>query len=309
MSLRAFWQIILQAGEAWLDDRAPRIGAALAFYTALSLSPLLVIVLAIAGLIYGEEAARGGVAHQISGMVGDQLAITIEEMIANSKKPKTSIIAIVIGVITLIVGATGVFGELQDAINDVWKVRRKRGRPVWTFVRARFLSFGMVLGVGFLLTVSLALTAGLEAVRVYMTGLLPGAAVVLHVVNFAITFLIEGFLFGMIFRVLPDARLAWRDVAFGAFLTAAMFNLGKYLIVLYLGFSSVGSAFGAAGSVVALLVWIYYSTQILMFGAEVTKVVAERSGRRIAPAKGAEAIPGADTPVIQTVKEKVIPDG
>ena len=298
MNWKSFRDTILKAGEAWIDDKAPRIGAALAFYMALSLSPLLVIFLAIAGMIYGEEAARGGIADQIAGVVGEQSAKSIEEILANSKKPGSGILALVIGAVTLIFGATGVFGELQEAMNDVWKVRPKPGRPISTFLRARFLSFGMVMGVGFLLVVSLVLSTAMGAARQYMTDLLPALALVFQLLNFLLTFAVEFFLFGMIFKVLPDAKLSWRDVLFGALLTAGLFNVGKYLIVLYLSLGGVGSAFGAAGSVVALLVWIYYSTQILIFGAEVTKVVAERAGRRIAPSHGAEAIPGADTPVI-----------
>ncbi len=297
MNIKSVWGIVREAGEAWIDDRAPRIGAALAFYTALSLSPLLVIVLAIAGLVYGEEAARGGVSGRIAGFVGQREAETIETVLSNSKAPETGVLALAVGVVTLILGASGVFGELQEAMNDIWKIRPKRGKPISTFLRSRFLSFGMVLGVGFLLIVSLFLSTALEAVRQYLTGYLPGSAAGLQVVNFIITFFIEAVLFGMIFKVLPDAKLAWRDVSFGALLTAALFNLGKFLIVLYLGHSGIGSPFGAAGSMVALLVWIYYSTQILLFGAEVTKVVAERAGRRILPAAGAEAIPGASTPV------------
>ena len=297
MNWRSVWKIIHRAGDAWLDDRAPRIGAALAFYTALSLSPLLVIALAVAGMVYGEEAARGGIADRIKDLVGEPGAESIEAILANSKKPQSGALALSVGLITLIIGATGVFGELQEAMNDVWKVRPKRGRPIWTYIRTRFLSFGMVMGIGFLLVVSLGLSTILEAVRHYVTGLLPSAALGFQLLNLAITFLIEASLFGMIFKVLPDAKLAYRDVAFGALLTAFLFNLGKYLIILYLSLGGVGSAFGAAGSVVALLVWIYYSTQILLFGAEVTKVVAEKAGRRIAPASGAEAIPGADTPV------------
>ncbi len=309
MSLRTFWIVIRQAGEAWIDDRAPRIGAALAFYTALSLSPLLVILLAIAGLAYGEDAARGEVSDQIKGFVGESGAAAVEAVLANAKKPESGVLALIVGIVTLLIGATGVFGELQEAMNDVWKVRSKRGRPIMTYLKTRFLSLGMVVGVGFLLLVSLTLSTALEAVGRYATGLLPGMAGLLQILNFLVTFGIETFLFGMIFKVLPDANLAWRDVAFGASITAVLFNIGKYVIGLYIGITSVGSSFGAAGSVVAFLVWIYYSTQIVLFGAEITKVVAERAGRRIAPSSGAEAIPGADTPVVNDKKALVGPAG
>ena len=296
---RDLFAIVKSAGGAWIDDRAPRIGAALAFYTALSLSPLLMITISIAGLIYGNEAAQGGIAQQIEGQIGPNGAKAIEEILANSKRERSGILALVIGAVTLFIGAMGVFGELQDAMNDIWKVRTRKRRAIWNFLRARFLSFAMVLVVGFLLLVSLTLTTSISAAGAHFTAKWPGFSVAFQVANLAVSFIIEFCLFGMIFKVLPDAELKWRDVAIGALLTTVLFNIGKYLIVLYMGITSVGSSFGAAGSLIALLVWIYYSTQILLFGAEVTRVVAERGGRIIAAKSGAEPIPGADTPVVK----------
>lgn len=292
MRVKALWEVVRDAGDAWLDDRGPRIGAAIAFFTALSLAPILVISLVIAGLVYGEGAARGEVADQLAGLVGAEAAKTVEGVLANSGAPRAGAAAIALSLLTLFVGATGVFAELQEALNDVWKVRPRPGRPVRTFVRGRLLSFGMVLGVGFLLLVSLVLgtaadAAGRSAARVL------GSAAALQAVNLLLVFAVEVFLFAMIFKVLPDADLAWRDVWTGAVVTAVLFNLGKYLIGLYLGYSGVTSAFGAAGSLVALLVWIYFSALVLVFGAEVAKVTAARAGRRIPPAANAEPVPGA----------------
>jgi membrane protein len=289
MRVKALWGIVRQASEAWLDDRAPRIGAAIAFFTALSLAPILVIALVIAGLVYGEEAARGEVASQLAGLVGEEAATTVEGAVATSRAPQASA-ALVVSLLILFVGATGVFVELQEALNDVWKVRPKPGRPVRTFVRGRLVSFGMVLGVGFLLLVSLVLTTALEAAGRYTTGRVFGSAVALQAANLLVSFAAEVFLFGMIFKVLPDADLTWRDVAIGAGVTAVLFNVGKYLIGLYLGYSGVASAFGAAGSLMALLVWICFSTLVLVFGAEVAKVTAARAGRRISPAADAEVV-------------------
>lgn len=297
MRPRATWEIVRTAGEEWLDDRAPRIGAALAFFTALSLAPLLVIALALAGLVYGEEAARGEVSSRLAGFVGTDAARTVESVLANPSTPRAGVVSLIVGLVTLVVGATGVFVELQEALNDVWKVRPRPGRPVRTFVRARAMSAGMVLGVGFLLLVSLILGSGIDAVGRAVGGQVLGSGAALLVANLALTFVVEVVLFGMIFKVLPDAALAWRDVFTGAVVTAVLFNLGKYLVGLFLGYSGVATAFGAAGSLMAFLVWLYYSALVLVFGAEVAKVTAARAGRRIPPAAHAEVIPGAATPV------------
>jgi membrane protein len=291
--------IAKNAGSAWLDDRAPRIGAALAFYTALSLSPLLVILIAIAGFVYGEEAARGGLASQIQGLVGLRGAEAIELVLANSKREHSGTLAIVIGSITLLFGAMGVFGELQEAMNDIWKIQAKPRPVIWKILRTRFLSFGMVFGIGFLLLVSLAASTALTIVGNYLIGLWPAISGLLQLANIAVSFGLEFALFGMILKVLPDAQLTWRDVGIGALVTALLFNTGKFLIVLYLSITSVGSSFGAAGSIVAFLVWIYYSTQILLFGAEITRMVVKARGDAIPASEGSEPVPGAATPVVE----------
>ncbi len=297
MRVRVLWEVVRDAGGAWLDDRAPRIGAAIAFFTALSLAPILVIALVIAGLVYGDGAARGEAAEQLAGLVGAEAAKTIEGVLAASRAPRAGALALAVSFLTLFVGATGVFVELQEALNDVWGVRPKPGRRVRTFVRGRLMSFGMVLAFGLLLLASLVLSAALEAAGRYAVGQVPGSSAALQVAHVLLSLAVEVFLFGMIYKVLPDADLAWRDVATGAVLTTVLFNLGKYLIALYLRYTDVTSAFGAAGSLMAFLVWIYFSALVLVFGAEVAKVVAARSGRRIPPASHAEVIPGTKTPV------------
>ena len=264
----------------------------LAFFTALSLAPLLVIALVIAGAAYGAEAARGEVAGKLAGLVGERPAAAVEEIVAHAHGPGTGAVAIAVSVVTLIIGATGVFVELQEALNDVWKVQPKPGRPIRTFARARLASLGMVIGIGFLMLVSLILTTATEAVGRSAAGTVPGASAVVQVANLVALFVVEAFLFGMIFKLLPNAKPSWRDVGTGALLTAVLFNLGKYLIGTYLRYSGSLSGFGAASSLMAFLMWIYFSALVLIFGAEVTKVTARRAGRPIIPTENAEVIRG-----------------
>ena len=289
MFFKESWEVLKQTSSEWLEDNAARLGAALAFYSVLSLAPLLVIVLAIAAVVFGEEAARGQIVAQIEGMVGTEGARAIQDMIAHAQRPEAGVIATVLGVIMLLFGAAGVFGQLQDALNTIWEVQAKPGRGVWGFLKARYFSFAMVLGTGFLLLVSLVLSAALAALGKYMTDALPGLGPVWQVVNFGVSFGVVTLLFALIFKVVPDVKIAWKDVWIGAALTALLFTLGKFLLGLYLGRSSIGSAYGAAGSLVVLVVWIYYSAQILFFGAEFTQVYAKRYGLQIVPTK--DAIP------------------
>lgn len=289
MSLKTVWDLLKQTGLEWMEDKVPRLGAALAFYSVLSLAPLLVIAIAIAGLVFGEEAARGQVVEQMGGLVGKQGAEAIQTMIANARKPESGIIAAVIGVASLLFAATGVFGELHDAMNTIWEVQPKPGGGVMGFIKDRFLSFTMVLGIAFLLLVSLVLTTALAATGKYLSSLVPFAAV-MQVLNFVISFAVITLLFAMMFKLLPDVKIGWSDVWIGAVITGLLFTLGKLLIGLYLGHSSIGSAYGAAGSFVVLLVWVYYSSQILFFGAEFTQVYADKYGSRIVAAEGAEPV-------------------
>jgi membrane protein len=290
MTIKQTWEVLKDTGEQWLTDKVMRLGAALAYYTALSMAPLLVIILAIAGFVFGEEAARGQLVGQIKDLVGQQGAQAIQAMVAHSHQESGGVLATVISVIMLLFGSSGVFGELQDSLNTIWEVQPKPGRAIWEMIRDRFLSFAMVLGIGFLLLVSLVLSTGLEALGSFVGGLAGTWAPVFQVVNFFASLGIFTLLFAMIFKILPDVKIGWKDVWLGAAVTALLFDLGKYLIGLYLGQSSYSSTYGAAGSFVVLLVWVYYSSLILFFGAEFTKVYANKFGSRIVPAENAEPV-------------------
>lgn len=285
---RTLWHLIKEAAADWSHDRAPRLGAALAYYTVFSLVPFLVVVIALIGLVLGQEAAQSAILSHIATLVGDQSAAAIKDMIQRADQPSTGLVATGLAVVTLLFGASGVFGQLQDALNTVWGVEPKEGRGVWGFIKDRFLSFVAVLGTGFLLLVSLILSSALAAFGKWFSGLLPLPEALLHLFNFVLSFVVVTGLFALIFKVLPDAKVAWRDVWVGALLTAALFTIGKYALGLYLGKSNVASAYGAAGSLVLILVWVYYSAQILLYGAEFTQVYANRLGERIVPAPDAQ---------------------
>lgn len=285
---RTLWHLIKEAAADWSHDRAPRLGAALAYYTVFSLVPFLVVVIALIGLVFGQEAAQSAILSHIATLVGDQSAAAIKDMIQRADQPSTGLVATGLAVVTLLFGASGVFGQLQDALNTVWGVEPKEGRGVWGFIQDRFLSFVAVLGTGFLLLVSLILSSALAAFGKWFSGLLPFPEALLHLFNFGLSFVVVTGLFALIFKVLPDAKVAWRDVWVGALLTAALFTIGKYALGLYLGKSNVASAYGAAGSLVLILLWVYYSAQILLYGAEFTQVYANRLGERIVPAPNAQ---------------------
>jgi membrane protein len=287
MNLKGFWGLLKETVQDWSEDKASRLAAALAYFTIFSLAPLLVIVIAIAGLVFGREAAQNQLMGQIQGLVGQQGAGMIQTMVQSTSKPSTSIIATIIGLITLLLGASGVFGALQDALNTIWEVAPNPKAGMMVVLRNRFASFGMILVVGFLLLVSLVLTTVLAALGKFVGGLFPGADVLGQVINFVISFVGITLLFGLIYKALPDAEIAWGDVWIGSAATALLFTIGKFLIGLYLGRGSVGSAYGAAGSLVVLLVWIYYSAMILFLGAEFTKVYAFHYGSHIKPAENA----------------------
>jgi membrane protein len=285
---RTFWQLIKEAAADWSHDRAPRLGAALAYYTVFSLVPFLIVVIALIGLVFGQDAAQSAILSQIATLVGDQTAATIKDMLQRADRPSTGLWATSLAIVTLLFGASGVFGQLQDALNTVWGVELKEGRAVWGFIKDRFLSFVAVLGTGFLLLVSLILSSALAAVGKWFSDVLPVPEMVLHVLNFALSFVVITGLFALIFKILPDVKIAWRDVWIGAILTAALFTIGKYALGVYLGKSNVASGYGAAGSLVLILLWVYYSAQILLYGAEFTQVYANRLGERIVPAPDAQ---------------------
>lgn len=288
--LKRAFELLKNTYQSWSEDKASRLAAALAYYTIFSIAPLLVIAIAIAGLVFGHEAARGQITEQIRGVMGPTSAAAVQDMLANAQTPASGIIATIIGVVTLLFGAAGVFGQLQDALNTIWGVEPKPGRGILATVKERFLSFAMVLGVGFLLLVSLLVSAGISALTKFVGHAIPGVPWLWEAVNNIVSFGVFGLLFAMIFKILPDAKVQWRDVWIGALMTSLLFILGKFAIGLYLGRSSVASSYGAAGSLVVLLLWIYYSAQILFFGAEFTQVYATASGTEIEPAEGAIAV-------------------
>lgn len=287
---KTIFLLLKETVGAWSEHRALRLGAALAFYTIFSIAPLFLIVLAIAGFSFGEEAARRQLFDQLNGLVGQQGGEAIQAVVASADKPKAGAWATVVAVFTLFIGATGVFVQLQDALNTIWQVRREPGRGFRRFLKDRLLSFAMVLVIGFLLLVSLVISAGLAALGKFMSGLVPAQAIVWQVLNFLISLGLIGLLFAMIFKVLPDVKIAWREVWMGALLSAILFNLGKFALGLYLGRSSVTSAYGAAGSLVIILLWVYYASQTLFLGAEFTRAYAKRFGRPFKAASGAEFV-------------------
>lgn len=268
-----------KAFQAWSDDYAPSMGAAISYYTMFSLAPLLVIVIAVAGYLFGENAVRGEIVGQLSELMGPDAAAGVQALLANASKPRQGLVAGAIGVVVLIVGATTVFAELQSALDRIWHVPRgeKRGGMLAT-LWARVLSFGLILGLAFLMMVSLVVSALLAALGGWLGEVLPGWGVVLQLLNLVIGFATMTLLFAMIYKFMPSTRIAWRDVWVGAAVTSLLFQLGKSLIALYLGRSGMTQAFAAAGSLVAVLAWVYYAAQIFLLGAEFTKVYAQEHG-------------------------------
>jgi membrane protein len=283
-------KIFKDTGLEWYEDDAPRLAASLAYYTLLSTAPLSLLCVAIVGFFFGEKAARGQVAEQIAMATGPEAAKAIQGVILNAHQSQAGWFGTVAGIVLLLVGASGVFGELQTALNTMWGVKPKPGRGLGGFVRDRFLSFTMVLGVAFMLLASLAISAALAAVGRILSHALPGGEVLWQSLNFVLSLAVISVLFALIFKIVPDAQLRWRDVAVGATATALLFSIGKLLLGLYLGKSTVASTYGAAGSVVAFVVWVYYASQILFLGAEFTQVYARARGKPIAPAANAVSV-------------------
>jgi membrane protein len=271
----------------WREDGANRLAAALAYYTTFSLAPLLVLIIAIAGLAGGREAAQTQTMAQVEDLLGTDGRDFVQGMIESASKPATGLTATLLGAVTLLFGALGVFGELQNSLNTIWEVKPKPARGmldgIKRFILKRLLSFTMVLGIGFLLLASLVVSAALSAFSEYIGTRWAFADFWLELINFILSFIVITLLFGMIFKFLPEIKIAWKDVWLGAAVTSILFSLGKFLIGLYLGRSEVGNTFGAAGSMAILLIWVYYSAQILFFGAEFTQVYASRYGSRIVP--------------------------
>lgn len=272
---KAIWPLIKATFSAWSDDRAPSMGAALAYYTVFSLAPLLMIVTALAGVVFGPDAVRGQIVGELRNLVGADGAKAVEQMILHAWNPATSIWASIIGGVTLLLGATSAFVELQDDLDRIWDAKPLIGNGFVNFIKARFLSFGMILAIGFLLLVSLILSAALNALGNLWSGWFSDLSYLLEILNFVVSFSIITALFALIYKFLPHTPVAWEDVWIGAAVTSLLFVIGKTVIGLYLGSSSVTSVFGAAGAVVVLFVWFYYSSQIFLLGAEFTKVYAK----------------------------------
>lgn len=270
------WGLFREAINDWIEDKASQQGAALAFYSVLSLAPLVVISLSVAGLFFKDKhEVANRFMGQVESMVGKDGAQAIGGMVQSSDEPKTGTLAATLGIITLLFGASGVFGQLQETMNSIWDVKPKASSSIWAFIHHRFLSFAMVLGTGFLLLVSLVLSTAIGAVGEFFIASRPGLEAVIHLGNELVSFLVMTALFAMMFKLLPDTQVAWRDVWVGALITAALFTVGKLVIGLYLGKSAIGSAYGAAGSLVVLIVWVYYSAQVLFLGAELAHTQAE----------------------------------
>ena len=294
MKRKSLWQFLKDVFTQWMGDEPFLLASSLSYYTLFSLAPLLVIAIAVAGFVFGREAAQNQIVETMGGMIGPESAQAIQGMIENaSAKPKTGIISTVLGAVTLLIGAGGVVGQLQTSLNKVWGVEPKPDQGIWVFIRQRFVSFAMVLAVGFLLLVSLVVTALLTAFSQFLGSLVGGAEFVGHLLDIVVSFGFVTLLFAMIYKFVPDAQIQWNDVWIGAALTSILFTIGKYLIGLYLGSSGVSSAYGAAGSLVTVLLWVYYSSLIFLLGAEFTQGYATTYGSGVAPAPYAESAPVA----------------
>jgi membrane protein len=294
MRPKSIWQFLKDTITQWIEDEPFQLAAALSYYTVFSLAPLLIIAIAIAGFVFGKEAAQNQIVQTIQGLIGRDSAQAVQEMIQNaSSKPETGMISGLFGIVALMVGAGGVVGQLQTSLNTIWGVVPKPGQGIWTFVRQRFISFAMVLAIGFLLLVSLVISALLTSLTQIMRTLLGEAALIAHALDLLISFGFVTALFAIIYKFLPDARIQWKDVWIGAGLTSFLFTVGKLLIGLYLGSSGVTSVYGAAGSLITILLWVYYSSLIFFLGAQFTQVYASQYGSGVVPAENAETISAA----------------
>lgn len=282
--LKIWFDLLKQTFTEWNEDHAPRLAAALAYYTAFSMAPLMVVIIGIVGIIVSQDTVQNQILTEVQRSLGADAASMLGELISNASKPAEGILATILGLITLLLGAGGAFGQLQDALNTIWDVepsstsKGKENTGIIFQIRNKFLSFGMVLVVGFLLLVSLVVNTAIAAISAYFVNLLPGVEFLISLLNLVISFVVITALFALIYKFLPQIKLEWRDVIIGAAMTSALFAIGRFLLGWYLGRSSTASAYGAAGSFVLILVWIYYSAQIVLFGAEFTQVYARRHG-------------------------------
>lgn len=278
-TFQQWWQLCKQAVASWSDDYAPSMGAALSYYSVFSMAPLLLIVISVAGLVFGEEAARGELFGQLSGLMGADAAKTIENLLVSVNKPAQGIVSTLIGLAVLLIGATTVFGELQNALDRIWRApARATSGGLWNLVHTRLLSFGMVLGIAFLLMVSLVLGAVVSALGKWWGDAFIGWEITAQLINIVLGFALTTGVFAMIYKLMPRVQVRWYDVWIGAAVTALLFTVGRFLIGLYIGKSGVASSFGAAGSLIVIFVWVYYSAQVFLMGAEFTWLYAKTYG-------------------------------
>ena len=304
--LRRRWVELAMVADGYFADRVPRMAAALSYYTIFSLAPLLVIAVAFAGLAFDDVTARGHVTGQFRALLGEQGAVAVQTMVEHAHREQASLLATIIGMATLLIGATGVFGELQDSLNSIWKVQAKPGRTVRLLVRSRLLSFAMVFGSGFLLLVSLVLSAVLSAAGTWLEGVSGGWWHASGAIDATISFIIIGLLCAASFKLLPDVSVRWRDVWLGALLTSLLFTAGKSLIGLYLGKSAIASTYGSMGALAVLLIWIYFSSQVFLIGALFTRAHAVVDGSVATPLRDAEWLPGHDADTaIREARERI----
>ena len=299
-SIGLVWKSLKDAFSGFSDDKVMKLSASLAYYTGFSLAPLLVVIIAICGFVFGQEAVQGTIDNQIRGFIGYDAARQVQDMIKNASLSGKTTMATIIGVVTLLIGATSIFGEIQDSINSIWGLKPKPKVGLVKTLQVRLLSFGLIASLGFILLVSLAATAVVESLGDRLNAMFPDVAVVaFYIINLVVNIAVTTFLFGVIFKVLPDARIKWKDIWPGAIATSLLFLIGKFAISLYISKSNFSSSYGAAGSLAVIFVWIYYSAIILYFGAEFTKAYALNKGAKIVPNKYAEwdeepTVPGAE---------------
>jgi membrane protein len=316
ISVKGIWQVLKNAGKGFMADKVPKLSGSLAYYTIFSLGPMLIIVIFFANIFWGEAAVEGTIVRQLGSLIGKKAAFQIQEIIRNANVDSGGNFAAVAGFVMLFISATTVFSEIQDSINSIWNLKQKEGTGWWKLLLTRILSFSIVVGLGFLLLVSLVINGLLEGMMNRLQEMFPGIAVIfVYCINLVLTLFVTTILFGMIYKVLPDAEIKWRDVTVGAFFTALLFMLAKFGITFYIGRSDIGSTYGAAGSLVVLLLWIYFSSMILYFGAEFTKAYAIQYGGEIKPNKytvtvqkvvvesGKESIQENEADAVQTQKK------
>jgi membrane protein len=284
LTWKGIWEVLRKSFSGFSNDKVTKLSASLAYYTVFSIGPMIIVIIYVAGLIYGRDAVQGTIFGQIKGLVGASAAAQIQEMIKNAALNTQGSFAFVIGIVTLVIGATGVFAEIQDSINQIWNLKPKPKKGWVKMLTDRLLSFSVIISLGFILLVSLLVNGVLEILMDRLQARFPNiTVVVVYIVNLLVTFLVISTLFGVIFKVLPDAIIKWRDVVTGSMVTAVLFMFGKFAITYYIGKTNVGGTYGAAGSLVVLLLWVYYSSVILYFGAEFTKAYAAKFGSAIHP--------------------------